>query len=193
MSCCLVLNADYSPLSVAPLSTQNWKEVIKQVYLDQVEVIELYDDWFVHSPSTTLQVPSVVVSKTYVRSSRTVKFNKTNLCIRDEFLCQYCHKKFDLKQLTMDHVLPRCMGGKTNWQNIAMSCHHCNTTKGHKTIMKPRREPVKPQLGDIIAKAKRMPIVIPNENWIPYIGWQPKLITVKNPKIYFDSDIDNSL
>ena len=182
----LILNADYNPMGVAPLSVLNWKEAVKLVYLDQIDVIENYDNWFVHSPSLTMQVPSVVVNKHYVKTSRAVKFNKTNLCIRDENRCQYCMVELEHKSLTMDHVLPKALGGKTSFTNIVMACHRCNTIKGHKTTMKPRREPVRPQLGDIIAKVRRMPITIPNANWIPYIGWQPKLITVRKPSENID-------
>jgi 5-methylcytosine-specific restriction endonuclease McrA len=186
VSATLCLNADYSPLGVNPLSTMSWKEAIRLVYLDQVDVIEYYSDWFVHSPSVTMQVPSVVVSKTFVKSSRTVKFNKHNLCIRDDYTCQYCRQKFDTKSLTMEHVVPRCLGGKTNFTNIVMACRACNTKKGHRTDIKPRKEPLKPSIGEIIAKVKRLPIVIPDETWIPYIGWSPGLITVKSLKENID-------
>ena len=47
MNSVLILNADYSPLQIAPLSTVSWKEAVKLVWLDQVEVLEYYDDWFV--------------------------------------------------------------------------------------------------------------------------------------------------
>ena len=180
MNSVLILNADYSPLQIAPLSTVSWKEAVKLVWLDQVDVLEYYDDWFVHSPSVTLQVPSVIVTKIYVKTSRGVKFNKTNLCIRDEYTCQYCLNQFDQKSLTIDHVLPRSHGGKTNWQNVAMACGPCNTKKGNKCHIKPTREPVKPTLGNILTKAKKMPITIPDSKWVPYIGWPPRLITVKN-------------
>lgn len=180
MNSVLILNADYSPLQIAPLSTISWKEAVKLVWLDQVEVLEYYDDWFVHSPSVTLQVPSVIVTKTYVKTSRGVKFNKTNLCIRDEYTCQYCIQKFDSKSLTIDHVLPRSHGGKTNWQNVCCACGPCNTKKGNRRHIKPAREPVKPTLGEILTRAKKMPISIPDSKWIPYIGWPPRLITVKN-------------
>jgi 5-methylcytosine-specific restriction endonuclease McrA len=183
MSTTLVLNADYSPLGVAPLSTLNWKDSIKLVYLDQVDVIENHEHWFVHSPSVTMQVPSVVVSKTFVKSSRTVKFNKQNLCIRDDHTCQYCAQRFDLKNLTMEHVTPRCFGGKTNWTNVAMACSRCNTRKGHRTDVRPIREPYKPTIGEIISKVKKTPVTIPNSNWIPYIGWTPSLVVVRPPNI----------
>lgn len=185
MNATLVLNADYSPLGVAPLSTLNWKESIKLVYLEQVDVIETYDDWFVHSPSVTLQVPSVVVSRTFVKSSRTVKFNKQNLCIRDDYTCQYCLQRFDLKNLTMEHVIPRCLGGKTTWQNVAMACGRCNTRKGHRTDVQPYRAPYKPNIGEIVSKVKKNPVTISNSNWIPYIGWNPALVSIRQP--YIDS------
>lgn len=186
MSSVLILNADYSPLSVAPLSTINWKEAVKLVWLDQADVLEHYPDWYVHSPSTTIQVPAVLVSRIYVKTSRQVKFNKTNLCIRDEHTCQYCMKKFDTKNLTMEHVIPRSAGGKTNWTNIACACGPCNTAKGNKSHIKPVREPYKPTMGEILTKVKKHPIVIPHPSWIPYIGWPPKLITVRKDPRYLD-------
>ena len=189
----LVLNADFNPLGVAPLSTINWKEAVKLMWLEQVDVLEYYKDWYVHSPSVTLQVPSVVVSRTYVKASRSVKFNKTNLCIRDEYKCQYCLNHFEKNQLTMDHVMPRCKGGKTTWTNIVMACTSCNTAKGSKDKMRPARDPVRPTLGEIVGKARRMPIIIPNENWIPYIGWNPKLVTVRGPATNIDEPGDFTL
>jgi 5-methylcytosine-specific restriction endonuclease McrA len=181
MSHTLILNGDYTPLSVAPLSTVNWKEAIKMVYLDQVDVMELYADWFVHSPSVTIQVPSVVVSRTYVKTSRSVKFSKMNLCIRDDFQCQYCQKKLPQKQLTMEHVMPRSRGGKTTWQNVCCACSWCNTAKANKTTWKPIKEPHKPTYGELLMKAKHMPIQIPDASWIPYLGWPPHLVSVHVP------------
>lgn len=177
----LFLNADYNPLSVAPLSTITWKEAVKLMYLDQVDVLESYENWHVHSPSVTIQVPSVVVSRSYVKVSRSVKFNKTNLCIRDEFSCQYCGQHMGKHALTMDHVIPRMKGGKTNFTNIVLACQACNTAKGHRDRMKPRKQPERPSLGEIVGKARRMPITIPHASWIPYIGWNPKLVTVSPP------------
>lgn len=189
MTSTLILNADYSPLGVAPLSTLSWRDAIKQVWLNQVIVLEYHDGWYVHSPSVTLQVPSVVVSRTYVKTSRSVKFNKTNICIRDDYTCQYCLKKFDTKQLTMEHVVPRSMGGKTTWGNISLACSPCNTRKGNRMDMRPHKAPYKPSIGEILTKAKNMPIVVPSETWLPYIGWPPKLVTVKSPNFNVDNDL----
>lgn len=177
----LCLNADYSPMGISPLSTLSWQDAIKDSYLGKLDIIEYYKDWVVHSPNQTWRVPSVVVNKDYIKTSRTVQFNKANLCIRDNFRCQYCNKECETKALTMDHVHPKSLGGKKNWTNIVMSCRPCNTKKGHKTAMRPRCEPIKPTIGDIMGKIKKMPITIPDESWIPYIGWSPPLITIRPP------------
>ncbi|MBF96701.1 MAG: HNH endonuclease, partial [Pelagibacterales bacterium] len=36
---CLVLNADYQPLSYFPLSTWVWKDALKAVFLNRVNVV----------------------------------------------------------------------------------------------------------------------------------------------------------
>lgn len=182
MATTLVLNADFSPMSVAPLSTLDWREAILKIYLDQVDVVEEYENWWVHSPSTSMKVPSVVVSRTYQKTSRSVKFNKLNICIRDDYTCQYCLQVFDFKSLTMEHVIPKSRGGKTHWTNICCACGRCNSHKGNRLHMKPHREPYHPAMGEISVKIKRMPIVISHTTWIPYIGWNPKLITVREPR-----------
>ena len=39
----LVLNADYRPLSYFPLSIWSWKDTVKAVFLDRVNIVEEYD------------------------------------------------------------------------------------------------------------------------------------------------------
>ena len=41
---CLVLNADYQPLSYWPLSTWPWQEAVKNVFLDRVDVVSSYNE-----------------------------------------------------------------------------------------------------------------------------------------------------
>ena len=91
----LVLNADYRPLSYLPLSLWPWQDAVKAVVLDRVDVIAQYDD-YVHSPSTTLRLPSVVVLRDYVRPARVAAFTRFNLFLRDEFACQYCGAKGEM-------------------------------------------------------------------------------------------------
>ena len=61
----LVLNADYQPLSYFPLSTWSWKDALKAVFLERVNVVSEYDQ-LVRSPSVKLKLPSVISLKDYV-------------------------------------------------------------------------------------------------------------------------------
>jgi 5-methylcytosine-specific restriction endonuclease McrA len=177
----LILNADYAPLSFLPISSLNWKDAIKIKYLGHARVVEEYSDWVVHSPSLELAVPSVMISESYIKTRQSVKFSRANLLIRDNFTCQYCLKPLEYRDLTVDHVIPRVRGGKTSWDNIVASCYVCNTIKGHKQHMKPRQRPHKPDYHQLVANAKKLPIVIPDASWLPYLNWDPNLITIQSP------------
>ena len=63
---CLVLNADFRPLSYYPLSLWPWQEAIKAVFLDRVSILAEYDD-VVRSQRQVMRIPSVVVLKDYVK------------------------------------------------------------------------------------------------------------------------------
>jgi 5-methylcytosine-specific restriction endonuclease McrA len=69
---------------------------------------------------------------------------------RDKNTCQYCGGVFLYKDLTMDHVYPKYLGGEKSWDNIVASCKRCNGRKGHKTIeefgKKPLTNPKKPAI-----------------------------------------------
>lgn len=178
----LVLNADYTPLSCIPISSISWKDSIKQCWLEAVSVVDYYQNWAVHSPSMTLNVPSVVVSKTFVKKKTSVRFSRHNLLLRDNFCCQYCHDELNMKDMTIDHVNPRARGGTTKWDNVVASCFSCNAIKGHRTNIKPSIKPVKPEYYSLLKTIQRMPIEVPDESWIPFLGWSRELITVHPPK-----------
>lgn len=185
MSDTLILNADGLPLSVVPLSTLNWQAAIKLQFLENAEVLAYYGDWEVHSPSTTLEVPSVLMLREYVKVARGVKFSKANVLLRDDHKCQYCGvKSEDLKTpLTLDHVVPRFHGGKTRWENVVAACSECNLEKAHFTVMKPKcGTPKRPDYFQLVAKSMQMPIEVPHESWMDFTGWDPSLVTVKRRK-----------
>lgn len=45
-------------------------------------------------------------------------------------ICYYCQKKFDPKELTMDHIVPIARGGQTKPGNVVPCCRECNKNKG---------------------------------------------------------------
>ncbi len=171
----LVLNADYRPLSYFPLSVWPWQESVKAKYLDRVDVIAEYDE-MIKSPSVSIKIPSVVVLRDYVRRSQTTAFTRFNLFLRDEFSCQYCGSK---GEVTFDHVVPRCRGGKTRWENVVAACGACNLKKGSKELknsgLKLRKAPFKPSVDFLINKGRKFPPNYLHRSWIDFLYWDAEL------------------
>ncbi len=50
--------------------------------------------------------------------------------------------------MTIDHVVPRSLGGRTVWENVVSACRTCNLKKSNKTLAEVRmsllRKPFKP-------------------------------------------------
>lgn len=93
---CLVLNADYSPLSII-----TWKRALvwstKHEYDPNigVEVIDFYKDDFISGPNgKKFPIPAVVKTAKYFRiHNQQVSFSRKNIFIRDDYTCQYCGQK----------------------------------------------------------------------------------------------------
>ena len=43
--------------------------------------------------------------------------------------CYYCEKKVHFKELTMDHLVPLAMGGRSTKDNLDPCCKTCNNKK----------------------------------------------------------------
>lgn len=179
----LVLNQDMAPLSMLPPTTVTWESAIKAIYGGHAHIVHEYDDWEVHSPSITLRVPSVIMVHKYVHYNKAVPWNEDYLYLRDRFRCQYCMKEFGAQHLTQDHVVPRKYGGKTCWENIVAACGPCNHRRGHNQNIRPNKMPYKPTYWELIDRIKEFELVIPDENWAPYLQWpEENLRIIGKPK-----------
>ena len=173
---CLVLNADFRPLSYYPLSLWPWQEVIKAVFLDRVDVVSTYDQE-VRSPSFAMKLPSVVSLKSYVPQDRPPAFTRFNLFLRDRFACQYCGSERDL---TFDHVIPRRAGGRTTWENVATACSPCNLRKGGRTPreagMRLHMQPIRPTSWQLLENGRAFPPNYLHESWHDWLYWDVELL-----------------
>lgn len=44
--------------------------------------------------------------------------------------CCYCTKAFLVEYLTIEHIMPRSLGGTNDSENIALACAPCNQERG---------------------------------------------------------------
>ncbi|MEZ5696212.1 MAG: HNH endonuclease [Sphingomonadaceae bacterium] len=171
----LVLNADYTPLSYYPLSLWPWQTAIKAVFLDRVVIVESYERQ-VHSPNLDMKIPSVIALKQYVKPSEFPAFTRFNLFLRDRFACQYCGSE---KDLTFDHVIPRRLGGRTTWENIATACAPCNLKKGGRTPQQAQMQlavkPIRPTNWQLQKQGKSFPPNYLHETWRDWLYWDIEL------------------
>jgi 5-methylcytosine-specific restriction endonuclease McrA len=172
----LLLNANATPISWLPLSSISWQSAIRLMWLDVVDVLHTYDNWQVHSPSTVIDVPSVVILRKQVIGFRNwiakEEAPQAHLVfLRDKFFCQYCLKQFPRRQLTLDHVIPRRYGGQTNWQNLATSCSPCNSHRGCDSRIRPASKPYCPTINQLIKNMRDFPIFVPDVCWNYYLKW----------------------
>jgi 5-methylcytosine-specific restriction endonuclease McrA len=161
----LVLNADYRPLNLYPLSTMDWQRAIKNVFEGNLAVVAEYDQ-VLRSPSIEMRLPAVVAMKRYVPVHQRVAFTRQNVFLRDRFKCQYCGEE---KELTFDHVVPRSRGGDTCWTNIVAACDDCNGLKGSRTDMQPMKVPREPTAAELLALKRALAPKIMHESWRDYL------------------------
>ena len=58
--------------------------------------------------------------------------NPLSLYKKQNGICYICDKKFDFKDMEMDHIIPLCKNGKHETKNTKMACAKCNRSKGGK-------------------------------------------------------------
>ena len=171
----LLLNADYRPLSTYPLSRMHWTDSVKHTLAGRTIVVAEYERR-VHSGRMSMPIPSVVALKQYVNLDRPAPLNKLNLLIRDRLRCAYCGERFESHELTFDHVVPRCRGGRSTWENLVAACRPCNQRKGDRPAgqvgMTMYSRPYRPTLADLNVIGARMQELanIP-KTWIDWIYW----------------------
>jgi 5-methylcytosine-specific restriction endonuclease McrA len=142
----LAINEDGSPKVKIIDATNNfilysWQEWSLQIPDDQELKIRTVNSCF--------RVPEIIQYTRFDKvPSLKAHFNRKSLYRRDKNTCQYCGEKKVNDELSLDHVIPKCQGGMTNWENIVVACIDCNSQKAGRTPkqagMRLLREPKRP-------------------------------------------------
>ncbi|MCI9887436.1 HNH endonuclease [Micrococcales bacterium 31B] len=98
---------------------------------------------------TSLELQRYIYSRWIYQRTGQAPYSKDALKLRDRGVCAYCGCRAN----TVDHVVPRCQGGTTNWLNVVLACEPCNAFKAGRTPeeagMTLRRPPYAPTFKDI--------------------------------------------
>ena len=122
----LVLNQNYEPLNICQV-----RRALMLLFRGKAEILENSRGW-VHTADRIFDVPSVIRLMYFIsRPHRFRKMTKLEVFNRDKFACQYCGKQ--VKDLTIDHVIPKRRGGDHTWENVVSACVPCNRKKAGRT------------------------------------------------------------
>jgi 5-methylcytosine-specific restriction endonuclease McrA len=146
----VLLNADYTPLSVVKL-----RRAIKLIMKKKAVVVQATGKILENAEKTfSLVVPKVIRLVEYVKAlARTaVVFTRRNVFIRDGHTCAYCGCKPE--KLTLDHIIPVSRGGRSDFKNCVTACLPCNNRKDDRTPdeagMKLKIKPKKPSVMEFV-------------------------------------------
>jgi 5-methylcytosine-specific restriction endonuclease McrA len=162
----LVLNANFEPINVC-----GFQRAIGLMLMEKASLI-LNGRGTIKTPSTTFPIPSVIrLERMVQRPHPQVCLSRSEIFRRDRYTCQYCGKT--TPNLTMDHVLPKHMGGKHTWINLVTACQMCNHRKGGRTLvdsgMTLMHPPKDPPLAAFYTFARYLP---ENNEWSSFLeGW----------------------
>lgn len=137
----LVLNANFEPINIC-----NTRRALGLIMNGKAALIT-NGRGHIHTVATSYPIPSVIRLEQMIHRPRPqVKLTRREIFRRDNYTCQYCGKQG--LNLTIDHVLPRRLGGNNNWTNVVTACATCNHRKGgrrpeeaHMLLMHPPKEP----------------------------------------------------
>jgi 5-methylcytosine-specific restriction endonuclease McrA len=123
----LVLNANYEPVNVCDMH-----RAIGLILTEKAALI-MNGRGEIRTASSTYSIPSVIRLVRMVHRPRPhVKLTRREVFRRDSYTCQYCGKR--ALTLTVDHVVPRHLGGNHIWVNVVTACSACNHYKGGRTL-----------------------------------------------------------
>lgn len=122
----LILNANFEPLHVS-----STRRALGLLFSGKAEVI-VNGRGYIRSATAEYGIPSIIRLSNMIRRPRPrVNLTKREVMRRDNFTCQYCGSRQPL--LTIDHVVPRHVGGQHRWDNVVAACQNCNRRKGGRT------------------------------------------------------------
>jgi 5-methylcytosine-specific restriction endonuclease McrA len=162
----LILNANFAPIHVCTT-----RRAIVLVLTGKASLV-MNGRGVIKTISHAYPRPSIIrLGKMIKRPRPRTTLNKREILRRDHYTCQYCGQ--NKKQLTLDHVIPRRLGGEHSWKNLVTACSACNHRKGGYSLnqvnMHLSRHPKAPPASAPYIFGKYVP---ENQEWVHYLqGW----------------------
>jgi 5-methylcytosine-specific restriction endonuclease McrA len=166
MNVVLVLNANFEPINVC-----DFRRAIGMMITEKATLV-LNGRGEIHTSNRSYPSPSIIRLQAMVHRPRPkVALGRREILRRDNYTCQYCGKH--TLELTIDHVIPRHLGGVHTWENVVAACPSCNHRKGGRRLedgnMRLMHTPKVPTMSAKYIFGRYLPN---NDEWEPFLkGW----------------------
>jgi len=159
----LVLNANFEPINVC-----STRRAIGLILNGKANLV-LNGRGEIKTVSRSYPRPSVIRLENMIRRPRPrIRLTKREVLRRDDYTCQYCGQR--AAYLTIDHIVPRRLGGRHAWENLVAACPACNHRKGGRTLeqasMRLLRPPSEPPASAHYLFARHLH---DNTEWLPFV------------------------
>ncbi len=162
----LVLNANFEPINIC-----DFRRAFGLILTEKATLVS-NGRGYINSINQQFPIPSVIrLQKMIHRPRAQVHLTRKEIFRRDHHTCQYCGNQ--ASTLTVDHVIPKRLGGEFSWENLVTACSVCNHRKGGRTVqdsgMKLLRPPKPPPGNALYIFARSMQT---DQTWLPFLqGW----------------------
>lgn len=162
----LVLNANFEPINIC-----STRRAVGLLLAGKAGMV-VNGRGHIRTISQLIPRPSIIRLESQVHRPRPrVKLTRREVFRRDNYTCQYCGKRDG--GLTVDHVVPRHLGGQHQWTNVVAACPSCNHRKGGRKVEEAHMHlahiPKEPPANAAYIFGRHLS---DNHEWGPYIsGW----------------------
>lgn len=213
----LVLNRSWLPLNTICAS-----RALSDAFCDRVQIVDPtdyslhdIDSWLrlpvpegkpaIHAATQLVRVPEIVRNAHKGYHQRKVKWSRRNLWLRDAWRCQYCSRRPEDDEITVDHVIPRSRSDllppgvmMSSFENCVLCCVKCNKRKDNRTLKEAgmRLQRLIERNGAVVVEYYDRPTA---PKWSPFFAmkrkrkppesWGPFVESVVND-LYWNSSLD---
>lgn len=125
----LLLNNDFQIIAFIA-----YKKAIKLLLKGKAELISVWFGKKIYYSSGLIDHPATIKMKYCVSLQATkLVFSRKLVLRRDNYRCAYCLNKYYTNNLTIDHIIPKSVGGTSSFSNCITACLPCNRKKANKT------------------------------------------------------------
>ncbi len=162
----LVLNANFEPINICDI-----RRAIGLILTGKAAMV-VNGRGYIHTITKIIPEPSIIRLEYMIhRPRQQIRLTRREIFRRDNYTCQYCGQQ--TSNLTIDHVLPKHLGGRHIWTNVVAACPTCNHRKGGRHLKESQmnliHQPIAPPSN---AKYIYENHLFENVEWRSYlIGW----------------------